>query len=661
MTWWQAMPAMTTAAAILLVPGFVFLRGLGARGYLSAGLAPIASSALIGVAGIVGGLLHVRWGIIFFAVVVAVSTALAFLLRRLLSASFPVIPASKSPWYLQWLSVLAGVAAGAAIVATNLISTVKSPEDFAQVYDNVFHLNAIRYILETGDASTLLLGRMVSPGSSIALYPSVWHSIAALVAQLTGADVFVSENALIVVVSALVWPFACITLVRTIIGPRVIPTVVAGVLAAGFWIFPYQLLQFGPLYPNTLSYSLLPLALAVLVGLFRLSRERIWRPVPLAVLLLVSLAGLLLTQPNGFSALMAFSVPMIAGIWFRRLRRSIVVGARPLSIALTVAWGVASAAAFLLVWRLLLLSYNSWKPTRALNDAVGDVFSGSVLNGPATWIATVLAAAGFVTVLARRRGWWMVACFAIAGGLYVIAAYLWPGKLRMFATGSWYQDPYRLAALVPLFTIVLASVGVDGVLSFCRWLSAKAAPGLGAWTQAANRGRLLTAAAIPLSAVLAVTAVTSASSEGLGFVTRKIAISYTYRPGWVVSADELALMSRLDKDVPANAVIAVNPYNGGSLAYAVSGRHVTQYHLTPRPDTDLQLLANGLDTAAPGSKTCQIAKQRGVDYILDFGSFYMLNIPEAKSYPGFDNVPPSSAVQLVDQQGNAKLYRLTSC
>ena len=38
---------------------------------------------------------------------------------------------------------------------------------------------------------------MLSPDSGIAIYPSVWHSLAALVAQVTNNDVFVSENAVV--------------------------------------------------------------------------------------------------------------------------------------------------------------------------------------------------------------------------------------------------------------------------------------------------------------------------------------------------------------------------------------------------------------------------------------------------------------------------------
>ena len=122
-------------------------------------------------------------------------------------------------------------------------------------------------------------------------------------------------------------------------------------------------------------------------------------------------------------------------------------------------------------------------------------------------------------------------------------------------------------------------------------------------------------------------------------------------------------MSRLGSTVPEDAVIGVNPFNGGALAYAISGRHVTQYHLAPAPDAELRKIAKDITTAQAGSETCQLAGKEQVRYILDFGRFYMLNFPEARSYPAFVDVATAEGakVELVDQQGAAKLYRVTAC
>ena len=100
-----------------------------------------------------------------------------------------------------------------------------------------------------------------------------------------------------------------------------------------------------------------------------------------------------------------------------------------------------------------------------------DVATGTLLGGGATMVASVAALFGIVTIIWRRRGGWMIACALIAAALYVVAVVMYQGRFRHFTIGSWYQDPYRLAALVPLFMIVLASVGADGLVSAVRgWL-----------------------------------------------------------------------------------------------------------------------------------------------------------------------------------------------
>ena len=668
MNWWQAFPAIAVAALLMFLPGLVLARALGAKGFASAAMSPLASCGLIGLAGVVGGLLRLGWGLFSYLLVTAICTGVAFLLRRFLSGRVtPVAPASVAP-AVQWAAILGGMVAGSALIVSRLLPAIGRPGNFAQVYDNIFHLNAIRYILETGNASSLTLGRMLSPDAGIAIYPSVWHSLAALVAQLTNNDVFVSENAVVVAVSALLWPFACIMLVRGIVGPRVLPLVVAGALSGGFWMFPFQLLQWGPLYPNTLAYSLLPLALLVLVGLFRAGRERFLDDVSLWSFLVIAVAALFLSQPNGVTALLAFSVPLIAAAWFSQMRARIRAKAGFRPIALTVLWGVASAAAFLVVWQALLLDFDSWKPSRTLEQAVGDVATGTLLGGGETMVASVAALVGIITIIWRRRGGWIIACALIAAALYVVAVVMYQGRFRHFTIGSWYQDPYRLAALVPLFMIVLASVGADGLVSAVRgWLrriAAKRSTGrrLGL-PEFRGSGSLYAVAAAAILALALSTLVDRVHSPGLAAVSTKIKNSYSFVPGWAVSSDEFALMSRLDSTVPKDAVIGVNPFNGGTLAFAISGRHVTQYHLSPGPDADLRKIAMDLTTSQKGAETCRLAEKEHVRYILDFGRFYILNFVEAQAYPAFDNVlaTPGAKVELVDHQGAAKLYKVNAC
>ncbi len=667
MTWWQALPAFISAVALIMLPGLVLSRALGAKGFSNVAMAPVASAALVGVAGIAGGILNLRWNVLFLAAATLIFAGAALLLRFAFRRMIVPVNRSSQVWYIQWITVAVVLGSAALLVAKRLMSAMRTPDSFAQVYDNVFHLNAIRYILDTGNASTLSLGKMVNPTGTSDVYPSVWHSFGALIVQLTNSNILVAENALTIVVCAVLWPFACIALVRGIVGPRVIPTVVAGILAAGFWAFPYHIIQWGPLFPNTLSYSLLPLALLLVAELFGLLRERSMDYFTLATMLAVSIAGLLLTQPNGFSALLAFTVPMALAFWLRQITRLVQSKAGVSSYGVTFAWGIGAALVFVVAWKLLLLPYDNWKPTRGLVQAGRDVITGGLLGGNFTWLASMLACLGLIAIVVKRRGFWIVGCMAVAGGLYVVAAHAPVGPFRHFIVGSWYQDPHRLAALVPLFTLVLACVGVDGLFSLGSLLSVRLGKILSRGT--AEKLNKPSPALTSTAAVVALAVATlvfiplsnQANHKGLDIATSKIAGSWSFKPGWIVSSDEYKLMSRLDSEIPEDAVIAVDPFNGGSLAYAISGRRVTQYHLTPGPLPALSKIASDLSTSRAGSETCKLANSENIHYILDFGSFYMLNVPAAKQYPGFVDIKPSSTIKLIDHQGPAKLYKVIGC
>lgn len=667
MTWWQTLPAVCTAAALLFIPGFVLSRGVGARGFASFAFAPLASCGLVGVAGILGGLTGVPWSVWLLLGTTLLATAAGLGLRYLLRAQLSPVQASSGSAILAWITVPVSLLAAAAMVTKKLLPSMGTPDSFAQVYDNVFHLNAIRHILETGNASTLNLGNMLTGGSGLGIYPSVWHSIAALISQLSTVNVFVAENALTIAVSALVWPFACIALVRGILGPKTMATAITGILAASFWIFPFQTIQWGPLFPNTLAYSILPVAVLVVASLFGLTKERLADNYTLISVLLVGITAMFLTQPNGFSALLAFTLPMAAGLALKALLHAWRSERRAFNLMITVAWICGSLIIFALIWKTLLLGYDNWLPSRTLKEGINDVLTGALMGQESTWLASLLGAVGLLTIVIRRRGWWMIGCMAIAGFLYVVAVWAQPGPLRHIVTGSWYQDPYRLAALVPLFTIVIAATGIDGIASSIVSGIKKVAPSSHSISQRllfapTTRVRIMGGILVlALTVAVFVPLSLQANQKGMIWVTKKIKQSWSYEPGWIVSTPEFKLMARLDDDVPADAVIAVDPFNGGSLAYAISGRKVTEYHLGPGPNENLALIAQGLDTATRGSEICRLVDEENIHFVLDFGSFYMLNNDAAKRYPSFVEINNSPTLKLIDQQDHAKLYEVVGC
>ncbi|MEK8228031.1 DUF6541 family protein [Oerskovia sp. M15] len=75
-----------------------------------------------------------------------------------------------------WIAAAATIV-GSALLDRRLMFVFGTPESISQTFDNVFHLNALRLIQETGDASPFNLGTI----SEIGFYPAAWHSVVSLV------------------------------------------------------------------------------------------------------------------------------------------------------------------------------------------------------------------------------------------------------------------------------------------------------------------------------------------------------------------------------------------------------------------------------------------------------------------------------------------------
>lgn len=658
MTWLNALPAFAVAFLIAFGPGVVLAYFIGARRLPLLCLAPLLTVGIIGVAGIAAGAVGLRWNLLPLLLTTAAASAAGWALRRFVLKA--TVSVQKPTPFRVWAGATIGIAFGAFLTGRRLMEVIGNPENFAQRFDNVFHLNAIRYILETGNASSLTLGGMAGGEGGGAIYPSAWHSAAALIAQLSTSDVVVAENVFNIVIGAVVWPAALIFLVHQIIGPRPVALALTGVLAAGFTAFPISIMDFGPLYPNILSYALLPAAVALVVGLCRLGFDRREDKTMLWMALAVALPALALSQTNGLLSLVAFSLPLglwVAGCGLLGLRGRAF---RPRQALIIIGATVVGLLVFALVWRVLrpLVDYDGWAPFTSQTGAVGEVILNAPIGRPAAWAVSILALIGLQRVLRHSRELWIALCWLVPVILYITTASAPKGFWRMLLTGGWYQDSYRLAALLPIFTVVLAIIGI-----LFLWDALKAP-----MTRAAikTNGALSHKhpAAVPAAlATLFILAATITTQTGtMRGITEEASRAYVMdATSPIVNSDELAVIKRLPKTVPEDATIAVNPWNGGSLAYALTGRKVSIYHMFSTNDPELTAINEDIGDALPGSYVCSIAKARNVDYILDFGSTYLANAAAAKGFGGVVDVKDSPSVKVVDSQGAARLLKVVSC
>lgn len=664
MSWLETLPALFAALAVVLLPGAALAWGLGFRRSSLIGLAPLLSLTVAGVGAVVAAWLNVPWSpAVVIAAALLATVGAWFLVRRRVPVETPL----PEPWTVM-ATALAGIGVAVVLIGRRITQLVGAPDNISQRYDNVFHLNAVRYVLDTENASSLDLGRMGGGGGGRAsIYPAVWHSLSALVTQLTGAEIAVSVNVVNLVAGAVIWPISVVFLTRVILGPRLIALAAAGVLSGGFVAFPYLLMVWGPLFPNLLSASILPAALATVILVCRSAPVTDEPPLRSWLALLLGLPGLALSHMSSVNALLAFSAPIL--LWklaahLRGLARSRAPLARYVLPVVATLLGTAVAA---VIWKGVRPGfYGGWKPHQTVAGAVGEVVGNAPVGTDFAVVTSILALIGIATIVRRRMLWWLLAGYVVAGYLYVVDAGYQAGWARDFFTGTWYQDVNRLAAYVPIFATVLAALGVTSTFDAIRKVIAT--PGGRLESLVSNRRLGLTVAGgvrLPdLAGGLVVCALlvllTQAGTVRDYIIDNKVFYQRDTKDS-IVSSDEYKLLDRLAAEVPEDAVIAVNPWNGGSLAYAFADRKVLEYHQTQRMNPDMRIIAKDLADAGADPKVCDAVRKLKVTYALDFGNQYLLNSPSSLKYPGLQDLEKSKGLQLVDSEGEAKLFKVVAC
>lgn len=642
MSWLAIVPAGLVAGALLFLPGLIVGALLRLRGVRLFALAPAISVSLIAVAALAAPVVGIGWGLIPVLLLTAVAAVAAFFWSRYAGRPLAPVVRQRSG---QGIAIAVALAVPAVIIALVLVRSIHDPEYFSQRYDNFFHLNAVQYILDTGNASPLWLGSMTSP-EGIPFYPSGWHALVSIIVALSGAGVAVAVNATIIVVAAVVWPLSALFLVRELLGRSTVLTVLTGVLSAAFSAFPFLLLHYGVLYPLFLGLALSPVAIAVAWRLLRpgvVARRQDW-----ALLLVLVIPGLGVAHPGALMAVVALTVPFVVARLIGEIRRG--GRARLIGVGLLVAYAVAGAVLLQVVRPPGNQIY--WPIIDTVPGAIGEVVSAGVYGYPSSLGITALMIVGAYSVI--RRGtyvrWCILGMAAISAMLYVIVAASPYEVLRFWFTAPWYNNPPRIAAFWVIGVLPLAALG--GVV-IVTWVLRQ--------RRLAAVRRLLVRAPFAVLAAVVVILVGVTQNAAIRQAAADIEFTYELRPGGpIISPDEFDLMEELPELVPKDAVIAGDPWTGASFAYGLSGRRVLMPHLLMDLTDDAETINTKLATQGDSPAVCAALQRTGVGYVLDFsadGDFQ----ENPDDYSGLEDLDDSPYVRLVEERGNAKLFQITSC
>jgi hypothetical protein len=644
----------------MFVPGVLIGWASGLKDFGLIAIAPALTVSTVSVAAIAAPMLGISWSLAPVLALTILVAAVALLVSRASNRKTPERKPSMS-WRLPAGELMA-VLVAAFLVGRRLIFVFGQPDAFSQTFDNVFHLNAIRYILDTGSASSFSIAGMTGGAG---FYPAAWHDMVSLLVTITAAQIPVAVNVVNIIVGAIVWPVGCIFLVQQIVGRKLLASLIAGILAAAFGAFPILMMDFGVLYPLALGISLLPVAIGICLHILGKSQAQ---PVPKLVswmLLVAVLPGLSLAHTSCVMALAIIVVPVLLGLWWGKVHSTVKrLPSKKGALSLQMVGLLAAVAVFLVAWKYVRPAEvaSFWPPFQTVGRAVGEVVTSSAIGRPVAWIVAILALVGLASLVNRRHQLWMVGMYLVVGWLYVVASAMPFGGLRTFITGVWYNDPPRLAALLPVVILPVAVIGGLRIIEVARVRIGSAflalldrrrhikREGLGERQYIGNAfvGLLLIGLAVGTQQANVREAAISAAP---GYQTTAASP--------LLSLDELTLIKRLNKEVPPDAVLLGNPWTGSALAYALADRKTLQLHILSAVPKGGDELYDHLNDAKSDPGICPVVRELGAQYVLDFGHQEVHSGDHG--FRGLDDLDGMGVGTLIDHQGDAKLYKITAC
>lgn len=544
-------------------------------------------------------------------------------------------------------AILTGLVLGGGILLARVLPMMGGIHSLSQTYDNVFHLNAVRHILRTGDGSAWVVGGMTSLPGNEGYYPAAWHQVVSLVTQISGQDLILASNVVMLLLAVVLWPVGLVTLMRTCTTAGPVGWMAAGILAGVTGSFPLTLMYWGLVLPYFLSLSMMPLVVIMvshLAGLAPRTGQRL-TGLQLAVLLPAVCAAVALAHPQGVFVGMVLGLPIL--VWgtvaraHGRFSTRLPTGPRLWPLAALTVVALAGSAA---VWIRFRPPESSavWKPNASLKEAIGQAISLAP-NATPTFLPlglVMLGCAAAVLLLSRSR--WLLAPWLAATAISVVTRSTPVGDLRYLLLGNWYTDNNRVTAIIAVAAIPVLALGIESL----QRLAGRHLPRL-----AGNTGHV--AVAVVALLVLTMSVVSPSSRVNQDY------FETDWQSDVLLTADERELLELLPEVVPEDAVIATNAWNGSALAYAISDRQVLNLYMGFQAEPEVHLLNAELDDARTNPEVCDAAEDLNVEYALDFGPQEIHG--RTATYTGLNEISETGAAEVVLQVGDAKLLRMLPC
>ncbi|GAA4544536.1 DUF6541 family protein [Pseudonocardia xishanensis] len=472
---------LLVAALVGYLPGLAVAAALRVQSpVLLVAVAPPLSVAVCGLVAVLAALGGFSYGPVPVAVVVAMLLAVAgwratrAARRRRAARTWKHAPAERGRSRARTAPVPAAVGLAMIVVALayGLWCWLRGLGGLATVpqeHDMIIHAMQTAYIARSGRAAPWeLVPADVLTGGPVSFYPSGFHLLAGLTAQLDGFEVVAAMNAMTVVilVGAMITGVAALAAVaarRLALsrGSALLAAGVAALVMAGMYRPIYQLTHDGGILGQAAAFAMVPGVVAVLLALPG-------RRVGVGVAAGAATAGAVWVHPS-----VAVSIGLTTAFWAlgelatRHSRRRLRGLVKPLAAAV--------GTAVVLLVPAVGPGLGATGRTGAFPPDSGPVDFGAALERvvglPYTgWLdpddlywqrsAAILAALGVVALVLRRRGLGPVTAW-LFWAVILIGAWLSPGTgYDALVTGFFYNAMLRTWSHTSMLVPVLAGLGV---------------------------------------------------------------------------------------------------------------------------------------------------------------------------------------------------------
>jgi hypothetical protein len=549
---------------LLIAPGVIVARIAQLTWPVAVAVGPALTYGVVALAIIPFGAVGIPWNGWTALAALAVVGVVVAALQPLLAGYRDEEAEARGIDHRSALIVGAGVLLGALVIMWAAYRGIVHWQSIPSTWDAVWHANTVRFILDTGQASSNHMGELRNVETHAQLYyPSVFHALTAVFCQLTGAAPTTGYTVSAVAASVWLFPSSAAMLTWFLLRPHTPDAAgaaaTAAALSASFTSVPF--VEFGTAaMPNLAAYGVAIPTFVLTASTLR-HRDRI----PVAVLALVGVFSVHLT--GGFVVILFALAWWLLQVYWHPVRGR-------LADLLTLAAATAPAALILapqflgVAGEAEIIAGHAFPSFKTVKQGVIDALllhTRHLNDFPTQYGLVVLSAIG-MAILLYKKVWWPPALWLLltVATIYSGAPFRNPlGTAIEQFSQFFYNDPRRLSAVVTMLVTPMAAIAVfalvGGAVALARRVVTLPAP---VWVS-------VTAALLVISTVI----------SGRQYLYRHLVLFGDKYDSVIVNQKDLDAMAHL-ATLPGARTTLIGDSNvdGTAWMYAVADLHPLWTH-----------------------------------------------------------------------------------